>query len=39
MCELVDLEVRTLTRVRIGRVKLGQLPRGKWRHLSQQEQF
>ena len=39
MCELVDLEVKTLTRVRVGRIRLGTLPRGKWRHLSPGEAF
>ncbi|MEM7645424.1 MAG: pseudouridine synthase [Pseudomonadota bacterium] len=30
MCELVDLKVRTLKRVRIGSVRLGSLPLGSW---------
>ena len=34
MCELVNLQVRTLVRVRIGRGRLGQLRRGQWRHLA-----
>ena len=34
MCELVDLEVTDLIRVRIGPLQLGDLPEGKWRHLS-----
>jgi 23S rRNA pseudouridine2604 synthase len=34
MCELVDLEVTDLIRVRIGPLLLGDLPEGKWRHLS-----
>ena len=39
MCELVDLSVRTLVRVRIGQVLLDQLPRGQWRHLANGEVF
>lgn len=34
MCELVDLEVTDLIRVRIGPLLLGDLPEGKWRHLT-----
>lgn len=37
MCELVELEVTDLIRVRIGPLLLGDLPEGKWRHLSAQE--
>ncbi len=37
MCELVDLEVTDLIRVRIGSLLLGDLPEGKWRHLTAQE--
>jgi 23S rRNA pseudouridine2604 synthase len=33
MMELVGLKVLTLKRVRIGDIVLGDLPRGKWRHL------
>jgi 23S rRNA pseudouridine2604 synthase len=39
MCELVDLEVVGLKRVRIGRVRLGDLPDGQWRFLSPAEKF
>ncbi len=39
MCELVDLKVSRLIRVRIGRVKLGNLAPGKWRLLRQDEKF
>jgi 23S rRNA pseudouridine2604 synthase len=39
MCELVGLSVRTLVRVRIGQVLLGQLRRGQWRHLTNSEVF
>ncbi len=37
MCELVELEVTDLIRVRIGPLELGDLPEGKWRHLTAQE--
>jgi len=39
MCELVGLKVTGLKRVRIGKVKLGDLPTGKWRYLRDDEQF
>ncbi len=39
MCELVDLQVTRLMRVRIGNVRLENLPVGKWRYLGQDEQF
>ena len=39
MCELVGLRVTALKRVRIGRVKLGELPLGQWRYLSDDESF
>ncbi|MEN3355648.1 MAG: rRNA pseudouridine2604 synthase, partial [Betaproteobacteria bacterium] len=39
MCELVDLKVLALKRVRIGRVGLGELPLGQWRYLRRDEQF
>ncbi|HYN27461.1 MAG TPA: pseudouridine synthase [Burkholderiales bacterium] len=39
MCELVGLRVTALKRVRIGRVKLGELPLGQWRYLRDNEQF
>ena len=39
MCELVNLEVMGLKRVRIGKVKLGNLPEGQWRYLEAGEQF
>ncbi|MCG6871009.1 MAG: rRNA pseudouridine synthase [Gammaproteobacteria bacterium] len=39
MCELVNLEVRGLKRVRIGGVRLGSLPEGKWRLLRPGEAF
>ena len=39
MCELVGLTVTGLKRVRIGRVKLGELPVGQWRYLRPDERF
>jgi 23S rRNA pseudouridine2604 synthase len=39
MCEMVGLTVTALKRVRIGRVKLGDLPPGKWRYLRPDERF
>ena len=39
MCELVGLKVTGLKRVRIGKVKLGDLPVGKWRYLGEGETF
>lgn len=37
MCELVELDVTDLVRVRIGPLLLGDLPEGKWRHMSDAE--
>ena len=37
MCELVDLDVTDLMRVRIGPLSLGDLPEGKWRALASEE--
>ena len=39
MCELVSVKVIGLKRVRIGKVKLADLPLGKWRVLSHNERF
>jgi 23S rRNA pseudouridine2604 synthase len=39
MCEMVGLRVLGLKRVRIGRVKLGNLPEGQWRYLAPDERF
>lgn len=39
MCELVGLKVTALKRVRIGKVKLGDLPQGQWRYLGEDEKF
>ena len=37
MCELVDLNVTDLLRIRIGALTLGELPEGKWRALTDAE--
>ncbi len=37
MCELAELEVVDLLRVRIGPLSLGDLPEGKWRQLTSDE--
>ena len=37
MLEAVGLKVITLTRISVGNIKLGHLPRGKWRHLTEAE--
>ncbi len=39
MCEMVRLQVTGLKRVRVGNVKLGPLPEGKWRFLRPGEKF
>lgn len=39
MCELVGLRVTGLKRVRIGGVRLGDLPLGQWRYLRENERF
>lgn len=39
MCELVGLSVTGLKRVRMGRIKLGNLPQGQWRFLGEGERF
>lgn len=39
MCELVGLHVTGLKRIRMGKVKLGRLPPGKWRYLRHDETF
>jgi 23S rRNA pseudouridine2604 synthase len=39
MCELVDLEVRGLKRVRVGKLMLGDLPEGRWRFLEEGEEI
>jgi 23S rRNA pseudouridine2604 synthase len=37
MCELVGLEVTDLFRVRVGPIRIGQLPEGRWRPLTAEE--
>lgn len=37
MCETAGLQVKRLTRISIGSVKLGKLPRGHWRELTGEE--
>ncbi len=37
MCEAAGLKISRLTRVAIGELKLGDLPAGKWRHLTENE--
>jgi pseudouridine synthase len=37
MCESLGLEVEKLQRTQIGKIKLGQLPKGKWRTLTEVE--
>ena len=39
MCDLVDLQVTGLKRIRIGRVRLGNLKQGQWRLLRRDERF
>ncbi|WP_371762925.1 S4 domain-containing protein [Massilia sp.] len=39
MCAEVGLSVKSLRRLRIGRVALGQLPVGRWRYLPETERF
>lgn len=39
MCELVGLQVAGLKRVRVGRLRLGNLPEGRWRWMAPDESF
>ena len=39
MCDAVGLQLRSLTRLRIGRVALGGLAPGQWRYLLMSEKF
>lgn len=39
MCEMMGLEVRGLKRVRVGKIRLGNLPEGQWRFLKKDESF
>lgn len=38
MCQAAELSVTRLRRVREGKLELGDLPKGKWRYLTEQEQ-
>lgn len=37
MCALCELSISSLTRIALGNITLGNLPKGKWRYLSQEE--
>ena len=37
MCEANGRKIKQLTRVAIGNIKLGDLPLGKWRYLTEKE--
>lgn len=39
LCELANLEILALRRVRLGRVAIGDLPEGQWRYLGAHERF
>jgi 23S rRNA pseudouridine2604 synthase len=39
LCELADLEILALRRIRLGRVSLGDLEEGTWRYLAEGERF
>lgn len=39
MCELVGLTVVGLKRIRVGKIRLGSMPPGKWRYLGEGEGF
>jgi 23S rRNA pseudouridine2604 synthase len=39
MCRSVDLTIRTMKRIRIGKVSMGKLPVGEWRYLPADERF
>lgn len=39
LCELADLEILALRRIRLGRVSLGNLEEGTWRYLANHERF
>ena len=39
LCELADLEILALRRIRLGRVSLGDLEEGAWRYLAEGERF
>lgn len=37
MCEKLHVQIKALTRIRIMNIKLGDLPTGEWRHLTERE--
>ena len=37
MCEIAGMKVTRLRRIREGKLNLGDLPKGKWRHLTEEE--
>ena len=39
LCDRVGLEILGMTRIRVGRVSLAQLPVGQWRYLAEHERF
>src|SRR5574340_1490980 len=39
LCETAGLQVRSMKRIRLGRVALGKLPAGQWRYLRKDERF
>lgn len=39
MCQAVELQVTSLKRIRVGKIRLGSLPEGQWRFLEPQENF
>lgn len=39
LCEAAGLTVRSMKRIRLGRVPLGKLPSGQWRYLREDERF
>lgn len=39
MCEMVGLQIQGLKRVRVGRLRLGNLPEGQWRYLEPNEEI
>ena len=39
MCQCVGLEVRSIKRIRIGKISMGKLPPGQWRYLPAKEKF
>ena len=39
MCQCVGLQIRSMKRIRIGKVSMAKLPPGQWRYLALQERF